>query len=354
MDSVEQLALISWMENNLFHFSCKTVNSNAQAGGVRLGAEQALDLPYISARTLLAEHRVIGLDYLVNAGKDATHFKQVRIALGEVEVSKPIESDSTRSIQEHYQQLGLNHGEKGLGVVSPRLRQLLIPKKSPTGCDEYVAITPLGSPGLSELVLSVLKQREVLRKAESSTHKTTGFDPVINQLSVGGSNPQNVGGRVRAMSRPLVFARVPQQNPEIRGALSLAYRGFRPRLPRPMVVAYAQWLQKIRDDDHKMNLSIHEQEAALIRPMFDAIRTQAIRAGRLLAEHGDDLPENTGEDTLLQSWLSPDTGNAGVRAQWLVDTLGGYRLNRVDGEQARLILSPEDARRLTVLIEEIR
>jgi len=354
MDSVEQLALISWMESNLFHFSCKTVNSNAQAGGVRLGAEQALDLPYISARTLLAEHRVIGLDYPVNAGKDATYFKQVRIALGEVEASEPTDSDAKRAITEKYHQLGLKHGEKGLGVVSPRLRQLLIPKKAPTGSDEYVAITPLGSSGLCEMVQSVSKQRVALRKAESPTHQTTGFDPVINQLSVGGSNPQNVGGRVRSMSRPLVFVRVPQQNPEVRNALSLAYRGFRPRLPRPMVVAYAQWLQKIRDADHKMTLSVHEQEAALIRPMFDAIRSQAIRAGRLLAEHSDDLPENTGEDTLLQSWLSPDTGNAGARAQWLVSALSGYRLSRIDGEQERLILSPEDARRLTVLIEEIR
>ncbi|HQT42541.1 MAG TPA: hypothetical protein PLD79_01015 [Halothiobacillus sp.] len=348
MDSVERQSLIQWMDDNLFHFSCKAVNSNAQAGGVRLGVEQALDLPYVSARTLLGEHQFIGLDYLVNAGKDATYFKQVRQALGEIE-AVDADRDSASIVRDHYHKVGFSHGEKGLGVVSPRLRQLLIPK----GDRDYVAITPLGSPGLCEMVMSISRQRKEYRDSEPENHKTTGFDPVINQFSVGGSNPQNVGGRVRAMSRPLVFSRVPQQNPALRTALSLAYRGFRPRLPRKLVMDYEQWLRAFRDAGQKATLKSGEQESALIHPMLDAIRDQAERAGRLLTEHRDALPENTREDALLQSWLSPDVNNARLRAQWLVSTLSGYRVRITDGEQERLILTPEDARRLTVMIEGI-
>ena len=38
----------------LVHFSSKTVNSNAALAGVRLASDDALDAPYVSARTLMA------------------------------------------------------------------------------------------------------------------------------------------------------------------------------------------------------------------------------------------------------------------------------------------------------------
>lgn len=38
----------------LVHFSSKTVNSNAALAGVRLASGDALDAPYVSARTLMA------------------------------------------------------------------------------------------------------------------------------------------------------------------------------------------------------------------------------------------------------------------------------------------------------------
>ena len=50
------------------HFSNKVTNSNIPGGGVRLGAEDALELPFISARTLLAAGYPLDVEYTVNNG----------------------------------------------------------------------------------------------------------------------------------------------------------------------------------------------------------------------------------------------------------------------------------------------
>ena len=47
----------------LVHFSSKTVNSNAALVGVRLSPDDALDAPYVSARTLMARGVSLSLDY---------------------------------------------------------------------------------------------------------------------------------------------------------------------------------------------------------------------------------------------------------------------------------------------------
>ena len=55
----------------LVHFSSKTVNSNAALAGVRLASDDALDAPYVSARTLMARGVSLSLDY----GKGGGHLQ---------------------------------------------------------------------------------------------------------------------------------------------------------------------------------------------------------------------------------------------------------------------------------------
>ena len=59
------------------HYSVKTVNSNIEKGGIRLAQSHALNLPYISARTLLADDFLVPTDYQAKAGITATLFKVV-------------------------------------------------------------------------------------------------------------------------------------------------------------------------------------------------------------------------------------------------------------------------------------
>ena len=70
------------------HYSVKTVNSNIEKGGIRLAQSHALNLPYISARTLLADDFLVPTDYQANAGKTATLFKVVKAAQLDEELSE--------------------------------------------------------------------------------------------------------------------------------------------------------------------------------------------------------------------------------------------------------------------------
>lgn len=60
---------------NLFITSVKTVNSNIGKGGIRLAQSHALNLPYISARTLLADDFLVPTDYQANAVKLQLYLK---------------------------------------------------------------------------------------------------------------------------------------------------------------------------------------------------------------------------------------------------------------------------------------
>lgn len=360
----DQDALMDWMTENLFHFSVKTVNSNAAPGGVRLDVSQSLDLPYISARTLLSEGHVVGLDYLVNAGKDATRFKLVRLMLDEVKVddkadkSVVIKPDEKQAIAMHYRQIGLQYAEKGLDSVSPRLRQMLIPHPD----HGYVAITPLGSAGLCEQIDQAVKHRKENRKAElarkskdAKVKSTIGADKVINQFSVGGSNPQNVGGRVRFMSHPLVFDRIPKQNIVVKKAFALFYKGFRPRLPRNMVKAYAQWLDESRMPGSVMTMKMSERELAILADMAGAIRNQAILARNRLNDHYDNLPDTKSSVfDELRIWTDMEVTNSDARSQVLLDILQNYRLGFDKNQNpVRIVISPDNERRIYVSMKRI-
>jgi len=347
MESTEHQILSQWMDENLFHFSCKTINSNARPGGVRLGAEQALDLPYVSVRTLMAEGKQIGLDYLVNAGKDATYFKRVRQLLGEIDALESDTPEAKNLVAAKYLALSTQHSEQDLHTVSPRLRQLLIP----LGAADYVAITPLVSAGLSEHISSVSRQRQDTRKIEDNQPPTIGIDRHVNSFSVGGSNPQNVGGRVRSMSRPLVFVNVPKLNPKLRAAFSLYYNGFRPRLPYDMVRRYGLWQKNVQDKS--MTLALRAQESSLILPMLEALRNQALKAERLIHDYADEFLEPR-QDALLKAFLSPTKNHADRRAQWLLSALDSFRFGaNADGTTIRLSFSPEERRRVHQLITEL-
>jgi hypothetical protein len=347
MESAEHQILLQWMDENLFHFSCKTINSNVRPGGVRLGAEQVLDLPYVSVRTLMAEGKQVGLDYLVNAGKDATYFKRVRQLIGEIDALESDTPDAKNSVADKYLAIITQHAEQGLHTVSPRLRQLLIPQ----GAAGYVAITPLASAGLSEHISAVSRKRQDARKIKDNQSPTIGFDRHVNSFSVGGSNPQNVGGRVRSMSRPLVFVNVPKLNPKLRAAFSLHYNGFRPSLPYDMVRRYGIWQKDVQDKN--MTLALRAQESSLISPMLDAVRNQAQKAERSIHDYADEFLEPR-QDALLEAFLSPTRNHADRRAQWLLNALDSFRFGaNPDGTTIRLSFSPEERRRLHQLITEL-
>ena len=203
------------------HFSVKTTNSNIDRAGVRLNVDQLLDLPYVSARTLLADDIYIPVDYQANAGKTATLFKTIKAAA----LNEPPEEADEQTLAElgfvtsllpDLKKQALVAGDKHIDV---RMRQLLIPK-----ADAYISLSPLTAAGLCHVVNTEVDA--VKQQVES-----LGKDAQLNKLKtalmgIGGSNAQNVGSLVRAMQRPVLVS-APQSEKSRQHALSVFYKGFR-------------------------------------------------------------------------------------------------------------------------------
>ena len=202
------------------HYSVKTVNSNIEKGGIRLAQSHALDLPYISARTLLADDFLVPTDYQANAGKTATLFKVVKAAQLDEELSEADEEfkQNVALLKPHLNKIFEQPFTAGLDIIDIRMRQLLIPKNN-----EYLSISPLSAAGLNLLINTEVDALKEQRKAEGKNTKLKNIKTAV--FGIGGSNPQNVGSLVRSMQRPLVLDS-PTQDPETRLAFQYFYKGF--------------------------------------------------------------------------------------------------------------------------------
>ena len=202
------------------HYSVKTVNSNIEKGGIRLAQSHALNLPYISARTLLADDFLVPTDYQANAGKTATLFKVVKAAQLDEELSEADEEfkQNVALLKPHLNKIFEQPFTAGLDIIDIRMRQLLIPKNN-----EYLSISPLSAAGLNLLINTEVDALKEQRKAEGKNTKLKNIKTAV--FGIGGSNPQNVGSLVRSMQRPLVLDS-PTQDPETRLAFQYFYKGF--------------------------------------------------------------------------------------------------------------------------------
>ncbi len=299
--------------SRLVHFSSKTVNSNAPPCGVRVSREGGLDLPLVGVRTLLADGVAVPLDYTRNAGKTATLVKQMRLVASD-QAPEDVSADHLRDIRRVAAQATAAAYEEGTEWVSPRLRQLLLPK----GQGEYVAVTPLGSSGLS----AVLNQ-----KLEALPERRKQFRHAL--LGMGGSNPQNVGALVREMRNPLLFA-APTEDPLVRRVLSIHYKGISLGLPRQPLDAYCLWRERqLRDHDGVMpsTMGIRQREAELIGDITHVVMRRGQRARELLESNRHLLPVTPDADSLLSLELK-DAVVPGLIEPAARDTAWAYEFGR--------------------------
>lgn len=287
----------------LVTFSHKTVNSNAPAGGIRLAPEQALRLPYVSARTLLGAGEVPALDYPANAGKTATAVKQLN-QLREGIATAP--ADEAKRILATLGLATARGVQIGTDKVSLRARQLLLPRQG-----GYVSATPITAGGVSHAVRAKVRQHnDRLKETQDESQRRI---PVA-VLGLGGSNPQNVGSLVRDMQRPLVFF-APTENRELKAILALHFQGVRIRLPRALLQSYRDW----RADCRRRNggriptsMDARDDEIAHIRAIARAVLAQGEAARERLLAQRDALPAggtplvSAEADPLARGLVDPD------------------------------------------------
>ncbi len=289
----------------LVHFSGKTVNSNVPACGVRIERDCGLDLPLVGVRTLLADGVSVPLDYTQNAGKTATVVKQMRLA-DSGEIPETVPEAQVQAIRRVVTEATVSAYEEGVEWVSPRLRQILLPK----GGSQYVAVSPLGSGGLSALLNKKLAALPERRKKFRHAW-----------LGIGGSNPQNVGSLVREMRNPLLFF-APGENFLERRVLAIHYRGISLGLPRRLLDGYRQWRERqLRSHDGVMlsTMDIRQREAELVGDIARAVKRRGQRARELLESNRGLLPVVPDaisllspelKDTVVRSLIEPDVQEA--------------------------------------------
>ena len=278
--------------SRLVHFSSKTVNSNAPACGVRVARESTLDLPVVGVRTLLADAASVPLDYTRNAGQTATVVKQMRLAQNE-QPPEGVQAEQLQAIRDTTESATAVAYEEGTDWVSPRLRQILLPK----GKGEYLAITPLGSGGLSVLLN---------RKLEALPERNKKFRHAL--LGIGGSNPQNVGALVREMRNPLIF-RAPMEDPVVRRVLSIHFKGIELWLPRKLMEDYRAWRDRqIHASGGSMpsTMWIRQREEQYVRDIARVVVLRSQQARQLLEAHRERLPLLPDADSLLSPTLDDE------------------------------------------------
>lgn len=316
----------------LVHFSTKGVNSNAEAGGVRLGPEAGLHLPYVSARCLLARGVDLAADYTKNAGNTATVVKQIRLLAGGGHGETP---ETAQAIQAAVAKAMAGAYQTGTESVSPRLRQLLLPK----GEGEYLAITPLPAGGLSAVVNERAKAHnesvdEAAKQAKGDEAAAVPRRLRLATLGVGGANPQNVGALVREMQTALVFD-APIENRALREAYRIHYQGIPLRLPYRAMLAWRQWRDRaaiLNDGGLPTGLEAREEERALLLAVAKAVLHSGTEALRLLQKHQEELPggellSSELEDSVARGLVDPaERGNDWAKAfgERLAGEIGRY------------------------------
>lgn len=249
------------------HHSLKTINSNIEKGGIRLAQSQALDLPYISTRTLLSDNLLVPTDYQANAGKTATLFKVVKAAQLNEELSEMDDDfkQNVSALKPHLKTVFEQPFSSGLEIVDIRMRQLLIPKD-----DAYLSISPLSAAGVNLLLnieVDVLKEQ---RKAEAKNSKLKNIQTAV--FGIGGSNPQNVGSLVRSMQRPIILGS-PTLEPKTRLAFQYFYKGFDYQISNVYInQALYQELTtyaKLLIEQQKLSLEVGFHDYGIQAPFFE-------------------------------------------------------------------------------------
>lgn len=334
----------------LVTFSHKTVNSNAPAGGIRLAPEQALRLPYVSARTLLGAGEVPALDYPANAGKTATAVKQLN-QLREGVAAAP--ADEAEAILATLAQATTRGVRVGTDKVSLRARQLLLPRQ-----EGYVSATPMTAGGVSQAVRTKVRQHnERVKEAQDESLRRI---PVA-VFGLGGSNPQNVGSLVRDMQRPLVFF-APTEDRELKAVLALHFQGVRIRLPRPLLHSFRDWCTDCRRRHGgriPTNMDTRDEEVAHIRAIAHAVLAQGETARERLLAQRDVLPAggtpliSAEADPLARGLVDPDLRDGDwprAFAARLAAMIANYRFG--DGHE-EFQFEQADIFQLQAMIEEV-
>ncbi len=307
-------------------YKSKTINSNAALVGIRINTtseENALDVPYISLRTLLGGGHDFPLDYSEVGLKsiNMTVRAQAYNLLDGAPEAKEAGMEEIKAIRESMHEAQNTAYSTGTEYVDHRLRQILIPKEDAEG--GYVSITPITASSICPLFFKaeqglVWQHNEKVKKdSDVALRKIRQA-----QFGIGGSNIQNVGAPplIHTMRRP-IFMGAPQQASSIKEAFSLYHNGFTLSVHnkgalRESVLTYVLFRQKVLLSEHAApGMQEREQEKKLIQAIAHTVLNMAAEAYEVLETYGELLPKEQliCQESKRYALVSPSAFKGGSR-----------------------------------------
>lgn len=286
---------------SLVHFNAKTVNSNANLVGIRLDSGAALDLPYISLRTLLDSGQAFPLDYAEGGAAKGKIVKQVNMILANAPEAQQAGAEEKKAVMEGMAAARASAYSIGTEYVDHRLRQVLVPKGDAPG--GYVSMTPITAGSLCPLFFD--PDTGLARKhneAVKADPQGTGRRLRQAQFGIGGANPQNIGCLVRSMQRPLMVG-APGASGSVKQAFALYHKGISldvhaPGGFRQAVMAYVAFRENILlspQTDAAITLRERQQEEKLVARIAAVVQEMGAEAHDVLARHAHLLPQEAGQ-----------------------------------------------------------
>lgn len=263
------------------HHSLKPVNTNIQGGGIRLANTETLNLPYISAKTLLDENIHIPIGYHTNSGKTATLFKAINAIQFDEDLSEADDDfkQQVNQLKPHFKQALQQSLSTGLEHIDIRMRQLLIPK----GENRYISISPLSAAGVNLLLNAEVDRLKEQRKSEGQSSALKNIQTAV--FGIGGSNSQNAGSPIliRALQRPMVMSS-PTINPQEKLAFQYFYKGFKYEISnayisRELYIELTRYAQKIIEKE-KLSHDLGFNDLGVYAP-FNNMDTRAEEVEKL-------------------------------------------------------------------------
>ena len=273
----------------------------------------------------------LSLDYGKGGAAVAGICKQVNAVVRGNPFAEAASSEERRAIEDAMTGACSSAFSVGVEHVDHRLRQILIPKEGAEG--DYVSMTPMTAGGICELLFekdsglvprhNAACEEEGKRTGKPENGEDAGNTPRMKmrklrqaQFGIGGSNPQNVGGLVRVMQRPL-FVDAPRSADDLRTAFSLYYKGvsldFSSSGPlRQALLAYADFRRRCGLDNggsatpRRTDLKAREEEEALLGNIAAAVLQQADEAREMLRDYAVMLPQEQNPETGTEALVSPE------------------------------------------------
>ncbi len=290
------------------HFNPKIANTKNTPFGIRLSSDDRIDLPYVALRTM--DIREIPLDYLGGASDSPSMKKYLWVkngGEGNAEVYTNVVEQDLDLVRATLPSLDSRYETKS-EFVGLRLRQIVVQSEN----NEDIVLTPLPSPGFSEIIKKRLDKEALDYSRKNERHVVDHGDPdspeMIGRwrgfLGIGGSNMQNVGQYVSSAQTVLFFC-PPTEDREKRTAYAIHFRGVDRSIPRPILRELYEWRSQILASHRGImpgDAETRETERVFLLRIVEAIKKKASESASLIDKHEDSLPEREQEP---DPWLDP-------------------------------------------------